>query len=50
MSDFYGVEFGVVVIADVEVLLFGHKKGLSERVYVLFDGTHYNLCVYKSPA
>jgi len=36
-----------VVIQDVEVLLFNHNKGLQERVYVLFDGTHYNLCVSK---
>ena len=38
---------GVVVIQDTEVLLFNHGKGLTERVYVLFDGTHYNLCVHK---
>ena len=47
LSDLYGVEFGVVVIQDIEVLLFGHNKGLAERIYVLFDGTHYNLCVHK---
>lgn len=29
------------------MLLFNHNKGLQERVYVLFDGTHYNLCVQK---
>ena len=27
--------------------MFNHNKGLTERVYVLFDGTHYNLCVHK---
>ena len=48
LADLYSVEFGVVVIADVEVLMFNHNKGLSERVYVLFDGTHYNLCVHNS--
>ena len=47
LSDLYSVEMGVVVIADMEVLLFGHKKGSQERVYVLFDGTHYNLIVHK---
>lgn len=47
LGDLYSVEFGVVVIQDIEVLLFNHNKGLTERVYVLFDGTHYNLCVHK---
>ena len=47
LGDFYSVEMAVVVIQDIEVLLFNHNKGLSERVYVLFDGTHYNLCVHK---
>lgn len=47
LADIYGVEFGVVVIHDTEVLMFNHNKGLQERIYVLFDGTHYNLCVQK---
>ena len=33
----------MVVIGDVEVLLFGKDKNLTKRVYVLYDGTHYNL-------
>jgi len=47
LGDLYGVEMGVVVIQDMEVLMFGHNMGLQERVYVLFDGTHYNLIVHK---
>ena len=38
----YETEIGVVVIQDVEVLLFG-KGTSSKRIYVLYDGTHYNL-------
>jgi len=44
---FYKAEFAVVVISDVEVLLFGKGKGYSKRVYVLYDGTHYNLIRHK---
>ena len=47
LSEIYGVEFGVVVIQDLEILLFGHGQGKTERVYVLFDGTHYNLAVHE---
>ena len=36
-------------IQDIEVLMFGHGKGLQERVYILYDGTHYNLIVHKKP-
>jgi hypothetical protein len=25
--------------------MFGHNKGHSRRLYFLFDGTHYNLCM-----
>jgi len=45
LSTLYDVEIGVVVIQDVEVLMFGHDRGYESRVYVLYDGTHYNLCV-----
>jgi len=47
LGEIYGVEFGVVVVQDVEVLLFGHGEGRKERIYVLFDGTHYNLVVHE---
>lgn len=47
LGDFYGVEMGVVVIHDMEVLMFNHRRGFAERIYVLFDGTHYNLIVHK---
>lgn len=40
---FYECEFAVVVIEDIEVLLFGKGKSYKKRVYVLYDGTHYNL-------
>ena len=33
----------MVVIQDVEILLFGGDKNYSKRIYVLYDGTHYNL-------
>ena len=33
------------MIQDVEVLMFGHDRCYETRVYVLYDGTHYNLCV-----
>ena len=46
MSEYYNVEMGVVVIHDVEVLMFNHNKGLDKRLYFLFDGTHYNLCTH----
>ena len=49
LSDLYSAEMACVVIQDIEVLLFGHNKGLSKRIYVLFDGTHYNLIVHKKP-
>ena len=45
MSSLWEIEIGVVVIQDVEVLMFGHNKGYSRRLYFLFDGTHYNLCI-----
>lgn len=47
LSLFYGVEFGVVVISDVEVLLFGKGQNYTKRVYLLYDGTHYNLIKHK---
>ncbi len=43
LSQFYECEFGVVVISDLEVLVFGKDRGYNKRVYVLYDGTHYNL-------
>ena len=46
LSTLYQVKIGVVVIQDVEVLRFGHNPSCYERrIYVLYDGTHKNLCV-----
>ena len=47
LCEIYDIEVGVVVTQDVEILLFGHGEGRKERIYVLFDGTHYNLCVHE---
>ena len=46
LGEIYSIEFGVVVIQDVEILLFGLNEGRKDRVYVLFDGTHYNLVAH----
>jgi len=48
LSTLYQVEIGVVVIQEEEILMFGHTMGYKERVYVLYDGTHYNLLVSAS--
>jgi ubiquitin thioesterase OTU1 len=47
LSMVFECEFGVVVISDIEVLLFGKDKGYKSRVYVLYDGTHYNLITHQ---
>ena len=45
MSEIYGIEMAVVIIFDVEILMFNHNKGLKKRAYFIYNGTHYNLCV-----
>jgi hypothetical protein len=42
---YFETEFAVVVINDLEVLVFGQNKNYQRRVYLLYDGTHYNLAV-----
>lgn len=39
----YETEFGVVVMSDQKIELFGADRGYTKRVYILFDGAHYNL-------
>lgn len=48
LSLYFEIEIGVVVIQDVEILLFGGDKNYSKRIYVLYDGTHYNLIRSKN--
>ena len=45
LSMYFQTEFAVVVISDLEVLVFGMGEGYQRRVYLLYDGTHYNLAV-----
>ena len=44
---YFQTEFAVVVISDLDVLVFGAGQGYQKRVYVLYDGTHYNLAISK---
>ena len=37
----------MVVIRDLDVLVYGGGQGYQKRVYVLYDGTHYNLAISK---
>ena len=40
---YYQTEFAVVLISEMKIELIGQHKGYTKRVYVLFDGAHYNL-------
>ena len=37
----------MVVIRDLDIEVFGAGKGYQKRVYVLYDGAHYNLAISK---
>ncbi len=45
LSIHFQTEFAVLDIVYEEVLVFGLDHGYKQRVYVLYDGTHYNLVV-----
>jgi len=37
----------VVVMRDLKIEVFGVGKGYQKRVYMLYDGSHYNLAISK---
>ena len=47
LSIHFQTEFAVVSIKDLEIRVFGNGKGYKKRVYLLHDGSHYNLLVTK---
>ena len=44
---YFQTEFAVVDMGELKIEVFGAGKGYQKRVYMLFDGTHYNLAISK---
>ena len=45
LSIHFQTEFAVVITSDLEIEVYGTGKGYQKRVYLLYDGSHYNLAV-----
>lgn len=45
LSEYFKVELAVVDIVNVRHEVFGQDKGYQERVYLIYAGIHYDLCV-----
>ena len=45
LSDYLKSEIVAVDIINVRFEVFGLEKGYSQRVYLIYSGIHYDLCV-----
>ena len=41
-SEYYSVEIVVIIIQTCEVQYFGIDKNYPERIFLLYDGIHYD--------
>ena len=49
LSNYYGIEIAVVDTQNTRVNRFGEDKNYKERVFLIYDGIHYDPLMMESP-
>lgn len=47
LGEYLGIEIAVVLIQTGEVQRFGQDKSFTERIFLLYDGVHYDAVVWS---